>query len=210
MINVAIVGYGGFGREVNLILQQLIKLDFEYNFIGFFDDADKADQLGKLYLGSIADLVNINEDVSVVVAIGNSKTRNRIANKLAQNERIKFLPVVSPNAIFNDTLEVGEGSIICAGANFTTNIKIGKHVVVNLNATIGHDCVLSDGSSVMPGANLSGDVTLHKNAFIGSGATVLNGLTVGEGAVLGAGAVLTKNLAAGKTAVGIPAKELVL
>ena len=75
--------------------------------------------------------------------------------------------MVSPYAIFNDLLDVGEGSIICAGANFTTNIKIGKFTVVNLNATVGHDCQLDDYSSVMPGANLSGNVHLKEGAFVG-------------------------------------------
>jgi sugar O-acyltransferase (sialic acid O-acetyltransferase NeuD family) len=114
--------------------------------------------------------------------------------------------VVSPYAIFNDIIKIGQGSIICAGANLTTNISVGDFVVVNLNTTVGHDCQLGNYSSLMPGVNLSGNVKLKDCAFVGSGANVLNGVEMGENATLGAGGVLTKSLEANKTAVGVPAK----
>jgi len=207
MIDVAIIGAGGFGREVNLILQQLIKKQYHYRFLGYFDDEDKSEELDKLYLGTINHLNSYKEDISVVVAIGNGQVRKAVVDQI-KNPKVSFLSLVSPYAIFNDLLEVGEGSIICAGANFTTNIKVGKFTVVNLNATIGHDCQLDDYSSVMPGANLSGDVHLKEEAFVGSGANILNGITLEQQSILGSGAVLTSDLSAGKTAVGVPAKEI--
>ena len=49
---------------------------------------------------------------------------------------------------------------------------------------------------------------LEDNVFIGAGARVLGGLTIGEGAVIGANAVVVKDIPAGATAVGIPAKVI--
>ncbi len=207
MIDVAIVGAGGFGREVNLILQQLIKAGKNYNFIGYYDDADKSHELGANYLGTIADLNTCASSLSVLVAVGNGTTRKLIVDRI-DNRKVNFLSLVSPYAIFNDLQDVGEGSIICAGANLTTNITIAKFVVINLNATVGHDCIIHDYASIMPGVNLAGNVTIGKQAFVGSGANVLNGLKIGENAKLGAGAVLTKDVAANKTAVGVPANEV--
>lgn len=205
MTEIAIYGAGGFGREVNLIVQQLIKKGYPYHFLGFFDDEDKSSELGKLYLGNTEKLNNWKTPISVALAIGNGKTRKKVVSRIT-NPKVEFSKVVSPYAIFNDIINIGTGSIICAGANLTTNIEVGEFVVVNLNATIGHDCQLGDFSSVMPGANLSGDVKLKECAFVGCGANVLNGVEIGENAILGAGGVLTKNLDANKTAVGVPAK----
>lgn len=46
------------------------------------------------------------------------------------------------------------------------------------------------------------------NVFIGAGARVLGGITVGDGAAIGANAVVIKDVPAGTTAVGIPARIL--
>lgn len=205
MTEIAVYGAGGFGREVNLIVQQLIKKGYPYHFLGFFDDEDKSSELGKLYLGDTEKLNNWNRPISVALAIGNGKIRKKVVERIT-NPRVEFSKVISPYAIFNDIISIGKGSIICAGANLTTNINVGEFVVVNLNATIGHDCQLGNFSSVMPGANLAGEVKLNECAFVGSGANILNGVEMKKNTTLGAGGVLTKNLDAEKTAVGVPAK----
>lgn len=204
MTEIAIYGAGGFGREVNLIIQQLIKKEHPYHFLGFFDDEDKSEELGKSYLGNTDDLNNWKKPISIALGLGDSKTRKGVVDKI-HNPKVEFAKMISPYAIFNDIINVGKGSVICAGANLTTNISIGEFVVINLNATIGHDCQLGDFSSIMPGANLSGDVKLKECAFVGSGANILNGKTMHKGSILGTGAVLTKELAAHKTAIGVPA-----
>lgn len=205
MTEIAIYGAGGFGREVNLIVQQLIKKGYSYHFIGFFDDEDKSSELGKLYVGNTETLNNWNSPISIALAIGDGKIRKKVIERIT-NPRVEFSKVVSPHAIFNDIINIGTGSIICAGANLTTNIEVGEFVVINLNATIGHDCQLNNFSSIMPGANLAGEVNLKECAFVGSGANILNGVEMAENSVLGAGGVLTKNLKANKTAMGVPAK----
>jgi acetyltransferase-like isoleucine patch superfamily enzyme len=49
---------------------------------------------------------------------------------------------------------------------------------------------------------------VERGATIGSGATILGGVRIGRGATVGAGAVLTKDVAAGTTVVGNPARAL--
>lgn len=205
MTEVAIVGAGGFGKEVNLIIQQLIKKGYNYHFLGYYDDRDLSADLGKNYLGVIEALNKRQKDISVVIAVGDGQKRKAIQNRI-ENPLISFLTLISPYAILNDLIKIGQGSVICAGANLTTDIIVGDFVVVNLNATIGHDVVLEDYASIMPGANLAGEVRVGSEAFVGSGANILNGICLGSKSVLGAGAVLTKDLAADQLAVGVPAK----
>ena len=106
---------------------------------------------------------------------------------------------------------MGEGVVICAGNILTTNIRVGRHVHINLACTISHDVVLGDFVTVAPGAHISGRVHVGDRAYIGTGACIINGesdapIVIGEDAMVGAAACVTRDVAAGTTVVGVPAR----
>ena len=49
-------------------------------------------------------------------------------------------------------------------------------------------------------------VVIGRNVWIGAGALILPGVTIGDDAIVGAGSVVTRDVAAGTTVVGIPAR----
>jgi maltose O-acetyltransferase len=51
-------------------------------------------------------------------------------------------------------------------------------------------------------------VTIGRNVWIGAGALVLPGMTIGDDAIIGAGSVVTRDVLAGTTVVGNPARAL--
>jgi UDP-2-acetamido-3-amino-2,3-dideoxy-glucuronate N-acetyltransferase len=50
-------------------------------------------------------------------------------------------------------------------------------------------------------------VTVGDGATIGSGAILLGGVSVGAGAMVGAGAVVSRDVPAGATVAGVPARQ---
>lgn len=90
-------------------------------------------------------------------------------------------------------------------------IDHGMGVVIGASSEVGDDC------SIYQGVTLGGTTqtfrgkrhpTLEKGAIVGAGAKVLGPIIVGEGARIGSNAVVVKEVPAGCTAVGIPARLL--
>ena len=51
-------------------------------------------------------------------------------------------------------------------------------------------------------------VSIGRNVWIGGGAIILPGVTVGDDAIIGAGAIVTRDVAAGQTVAGSPARPI--
>ena len=203
MKKIAIFGAGGFGRETQLLIQQINASHPQWEFIGFFDDS-----LGKGILGGKAELNAFKEPLYIVIAVADPTIRKKIAENIA-NKNIKYPILIHPTLIFDKKeLKIEEGSILTAMSVLTTNIAIGKHSIINLSSTIGHDVSLGNFCSVMPGVHLSGNVVMGEATLIGSGAVVLQGITIGSNVKVGAGAVVTKNVPDNTTVVGVPAKPI--
>lgn len=203
----AIFGAGGLGRELKSWIEKIES----YRLIGFFDDhvAAGSDVGGVPVLGGVNDISRYtSKELNMVIALGIPEARAVVMNKLDTIPNLSFPVLIHPKAIIDDvaTVRLGKGTVVTAGCVLTTNISIGNHVLVNLNATIGHDCEVGDGCCIMPGVNLSGQVTVGKHVLLGTGSCVLNNLNIGDYARVGAGAVVTRSLSANCTAVGVPAK----
>ncbi len=126
---------------------------------------------------------------------------------------LQFTTLIHPNVEMSRWIDVGSGSVICAGSILTTNIKLGLHVQINLDCTIGHDAVLGDYTTLAPGVHVSGWVHVGRRVYIGTGAVIINGtedapLVIGDDAVIGAAACVVKSVPPGLTVVGVPAKPL--
>jgi serine O-acetyltransferase len=104
----------------------------------------------------------------------------------------------------------------------TAQVCIGDPVVVQPGIYVMHGQVVIDGlAEIGPGVSIapwvtiglrSGDVrgaTVERDVRIGTGAKVIGPVRIGAGATVGANAVVTRDVAAGETVVGAPARPVV-
>ena len=213
---IVIAGASGFGREVQWLAEQIAESRGGIPLAECFVD-DDARRIGTMVNGlrvkTLEQAHADHADAALAIAIGSSALREDVARRAAALGA-SFVTLVHPRVERSKWIEIGEGTIICAGCILTTNIRIGAHVHINLDCTIGHDVVVDDFVTLAPGVHVSGNVRIEAGAYIGTGAAIINGregepLVIGANSVIGAGACVTRNVAAGTTAVGVPAKERV-
>lgn len=211
MKKIAIYGAGGFGREVLTLINDINKINPQYQVIGFFDDgiSKGTDVNGLSALGGINELNNVKEEVSVVLAIGNPETKKSILKKIT-NRLVDFPTIIHPSVMIGDEkyVSIGQGCIICGGTIITTDIIINDFVILNLSCTVGHDTVIGRYSAFMPSVNISGEVQIGEGVYVGTGAKIINQLSIGSDTIIGAGAVVAKDIPSSCTAVGVPAKVI--
>ncbi len=208
---VAIIGTGGFGREVLDVLEAINQVENSYDILGFITEPgyqSPGELINKKPILGYFDWLEKNiDEVKVICGVGDTATRLRLT-RMAEKMGAQFFSAIHPQAILTKWLTMGSGSIITAGCILTNNITIGNHVHLNLDSTVGHDVVIEDCVTVSPGVHVSGNVRLEVGSFIGTGANLIEGKTVGKWSVVGAGSVVVKDIPANSTAVGNPAKVI--
>lgn len=100
------------------------------------------------------------------------------------------------------------GCVIGVKAQFGPGFVLIHPVGVVVNSAVKGGCNVWIEGGVVIGDNRGGVPVLEDDVFIGSGAKVIGGVRVGVGARIGANAVVLKDVPAGATAVGIPARIL--
>lgn len=211
MENILIIGAGGFGREVEWLINRINNSNNnQWNLIGYVDDnIQKGTEITKLKVVYNTDeLLKLEEKTNVVIAIGNAKVRKLIYNKIKENKNLSFPNLVDPSAIIGE-VDMGIGNIICAGTIATVNIKINNFNIINLDCTIGHDDVLTDFITVYPSVNISGNTTINEVVEIGTGTQIIQGKNICSNVIIGAGAVVVKDIEEEGTYIGIPVKKIV-
>lgn len=211
MKKIAILGTGGFARELVPIIKDINKVCPTYDFIGFVDGALEKGTLinGYPVIGNDEEINLTTDPLSLVLAFGEPNLKRKVQQKF-DNPLIDFPTIIHPSVWIAepDFVKIGKGCIICAGCMITTNIQIGNFVTLNLMCTVGHDTTIGDYSAFMPSVNISGEVEIKERVYVGTGAKIINQLSIGENTIVGAGAIVAKSLPRKCTAVGVPAKPI--
>jgi UDP-N-acetylbacillosamine N-acetyltransferase len=204
---VAIWGAGGHA----LVVADIIRAAGVLELVGFLDDT-APDRKGEIFgrhpvLGGSEQLATLRTRgvEYVVIAVGDCATRVRLA-KVALAAGFRWAAVIHPNATIGEGVEIGDGSVVVAGAVINPIVRIGENVIINTCASVDHECLVGSGAHLSPGVRLGGGVQVGPGAWIGMGAIVLPKIKIGAGSVIGAGAVVVEDIPEGVVAYGVPAK----
>src|SRR5690348_13698826 len=123
---IVIYGDRGFGREVHQLIKDLARAGVAVACAGFLVDP------GHQEFATVHDLPVFGDagwlasapDVQVVIAIGATAPRHRIARLIESQYGNRFAVLQHPRAWVGDHVPVGEGSVICAGAMVPTDITL--------------------------------------------------------------------------------------
>jgi sugar O-acyltransferase (sialic acid O-acetyltransferase NeuD family) len=179
MIN--IYGKGGHAKVVKSIIDA-------WHTPVFFNDDDYDDSATGLW----------------VIGIGNNQSRKRIAEEVLKNK--EFISVIAPSSSCDDSIVMGEGCHVMAGAVIQIDTVIGDHCIINTAASVDHDCDIGSYVHIAPNVTLCGGVEIGECSFIGAGSVVLPYIKIGKACIIGAGSVVTKDIPDSSLVYGNPAK----
>lgn len=127
---------------------------------------------------------------------------------------VERITLGSDCAVYEGTWLAAElGGTLTVGDGVYMGHDVHIHAIDDI--TIGHGTMIADGALVNSGKHVTeqamhvvgtGPIRIGEGCFIGQRTVVLGGVTIGDGATVGAGAVVTRDVPAGATAAGVPAR----
>lgn len=212
MKDIAIYGFGGYGREIASIIKSINIVKPTWNIIGFFDD-DKS-KLGLeneygIVLGGIDFVNSYDKELSVVMAIASPNVLEKIITNI-NNPNLSFPNIIAPTVFFFDkeTFNIGYGNVICHHCRVSTDVTMGNFNLINGCSSFGHDVKLGNYNMMQPETRVSGETTIGNKNFFGVRCTILQGLKIGNETRIGAGSFIIRKTKDGQTYFGNPAKML--
>jgi len=205
--SVIVFGAGGHGRVVADVARSAGR-----RVLAFVDDASAADG------ASVDDVQVISWEhyrreaarwtgVLVALAIGDNRDRATCHARLLEAHAAVATLVHAAGTVARNA-ELGEGSVLMAGAVMNPGARVGRGCIVNTGAVVEHDCTVGAYAHLSPNVTLGGGVRVGDRAHLGLGAVVLPGVRVGDDVQVGAGAVVHRDVPTGLTVAGVPARPL--
>jgi UDP-2-acetamido-3-amino-2,3-dideoxy-glucuronate N-acetyltransferase len=154
--------------------------------------------------------VNPNQQISPDVKLGQGVKifgfTNLYGCEIGDETKVGTFVEIQRGAVIGKRCKISSHTFICEGVTIEDEVFIGHGVMFTND--LRPRATNPDGS-LQTAADWHCEKTVVKRrAAIGSNATLLCGITIGEGATVGAGSVVTKDVPAGATVAGNPARIL--
>lgn len=193
---ILIYGGGGFGKIAIEIINQTPGI-YAYGVIDRKYPEKKA-ALGVPVIGNDEALQKMYDKGyrSIINCVGflNKAHWRKPTYELLKRYGFLFPNIIHKTAAIEQTVRMGEGNLICAGAIIGSEAVIGNNCIINAGAIISHDCIISDNCHIASGATLAGTVTIGENTLIGQNCTIYSGVVIGKNVVIQNGCNVFKNV----------------
>ena len=148
----------------------------------------------------IAPDVKLGRDVKIHAFV------NLYGCEIGDDTRIGTFVEIQKGATIGSRCKISSHTFICEGVTIESGVFVG-HGVTFINDRYPR-AVNADGTPQSEADWACQATVVKAGASIGSGSTLLGGITIGENALVGAGSVVTKDVPAGATVAGNPAKVI--
>ena len=204
---IIVIGGGGHAK----VIISLIKKIEGWHLLGYLDDENKGKILGSQYLGNDKHLKILKEkhpDCAAAIGVGSvavSDKRRKIKEHL-EASGFHLPALVSPAAVVNEEVPIGQAAVILDGVVVGAGTKIGEGVILNTSCSVDHDCQIGDFVHVAPGVIVSGGVVVGKNCLLSTGCVVIQYRTIADNCLIGAGATVVDDCLKEGCYLGTPAR----
>jgi len=148
----------------------------------------------------LIDDVNFGNDVIV------QSFTNLYGCQIGDETRVGPFVEIQRGAVVGARCKIQSHAFICEGVTIEDEVFVG-HGVLFINDK--RPRATTSSGQLQDGDNWSVLRTVvERGASLGSGAVILGGVRIGAGALIGAGAVVTRDVSAGVTVAGNPARPL--
>jgi len=141
------------------------------------------------------------ERVFHVIGIGQPKIRRKVAQLIG--DEVSWKSIANKESAFFNEYDFEAGWVFMANSTIACGTQIGKHVLVNYNASVGHDAIVGDYTVISPNSSIGGRCELGEAVYIGAGANVRERVKIGDEAFVGLGATVTKDVPPNTIVIGV-------
>ncbi|TMW70548.1 acetyltransferase [Alteribacter natronophilus] len=205
-MKIVLVGQGGHSK----VITDMIEKNNAGKVVGYFDDLYQevlvVDGIVKGPVQAVKRVLEENPELKLAVAIGNNRSRQEIVSMLGLPDE-RYATIIHPSAVISSYARIGTGTVVMPLAVVQADASVGNHVIINTGAIVEHDNIIGDFVHLCPKAALAGGVTIEEGTQVGTGTSVIPGINIGTWTTVGAGATVIKDVPAGCTAVGVPARH---
>jgi len=199
-MDMLVYGAGMLGKQVAHLISN--HLGDQYSIKGFIDDVfQPGTQVcnNLQVIGPLTEAPNLvgctPEKTRLVLGIGYSDmiARGR-AFERAKTLGYQFETLIHPSASVEASAELGEGSIVLAGAVVDQYVTVGEISYLHNGSIIGENSVLGENNYLSAGTTFGGSTIVGNNNFFGMNSIVVNNVVIGNNNFINSGSLVYKAL----------------
>lgn len=141
----------------------------------------------------------------VTVGYSNMRVRQFMFDK-AKQKNYNFINYVSPSAIIDESLKIGQNNIILQGTVIEPNVVIKDNNIIWSSVNVSHDVDIGSHSFFASQSLIGGYTKIGNGCFLGFNSTCSHNLSIGDESLIGANALVLKDTMPCSKNIGSPSR----